>query len=54
MGVGVVGGSVGTASDGIKSQTSVCKNVNSSTATKLSSFFPFSAAITTCINKYTV
>jgi hypothetical protein len=52
VGVGVVGGSVGTASDGIKSQTSVCKNVNSSTATKLSSFFPFSATITTCINKY--
>ena len=54
VGVGVVGGSVGTASDGIKSQTSVCKNVNSSTATKLSSFFPFSATITTYIIKYQI
>ena len=48
VGVGVVGGSVGTASAGIKSHTAVCKNANSSTAIKLWSFLPFSATIATC------
>ena len=52
VGSGVVGGSVGTASGGIKSQTGVCKNANSSTAIKLWSFLPFQDWITTYLEFY--
>ena len=47
VGAGVVGGSVGKAWEGENSHKSVCRNANSSRATKLSTFLPFSASIIT-------